>query len=55
MLDCSPSKIETYAKRYNYNFGQLRTPLTAYALSGKQYGLDNGCFQSLKLKHGADC
>lgn len=45
MLDCSPKKIEEYSKRYNYNFGQLRTPLTGYALSGKQYGLDNGCFK----------
>ena len=50
MLDCSPSKIEEYAKRYNYNFGQLRTPLTAYALSGKVYGLDNGCFSKFNKK-----
>jgi hypothetical protein len=47
-LDCSPEKIENYSKKYNYNFGQLRTPLTAYALSGKQYGLDNGCFSKFK-------
>ena len=44
LLDCSPKKIEEYSKRYNYNFGQLRTPLTAYGISGKLYGLDNGCF-----------
>ena len=50
MLDCSPSKIEEYSKRYNYNFGQLRTPLTAYALSGKVYGLDNGCFSKFNKK-----
>jgi len=50
MLDCSPTKIEEYAKRYNYNFGQLRTPLTAYALSGKVYGLDNGCFSKFNKK-----
>jgi hypothetical protein len=50
MLDCSPTKIEEYAKRYNYNFGQLRTPLTAYALSGKVYGLDNGCFSKFNYK-----
>lgn len=49
-LDCSPAKIEDYSKRYNYNFGQLRTPLTAYALSGKQYGLDNGCFSKFESK-----
>ena len=49
-LDCSPDKIEKYSKKYNYNFGQLRTPLTAYALSGKQYGLDNGCFSKFESK-----
>jgi hypothetical protein len=50
MLDCSPLKIEAYSKRYNYNFGQLRTPLTAYALSDKLYGLDNGCFSKFNKK-----
>lgn len=50
MLDCSPLKIEEYSKRYNYNFGQLRTPLTAYGLSGKLYGLDNGCFKRFESK-----
>ena len=50
MLDCSPAKIEEYSKRYNYNFGQLRTPLTAYALSNKVYGLDNGCFSKFNKK-----
>jgi hypothetical protein len=50
LLDCSPAKIETYSKKYNYNFGQLRTPLTAYALSGKLYGLDNGCFSKFDKK-----
>ena len=45
LLDCSPKKIEEYAKRYNYNFGKLRTPLTKYGISGKLYGLDNGCFK----------
>lgn len=50
MLDCSPAKIEEYSKRYNYNFGQLRTPLTAYALSDKLYGLDNGCFSKFNKK-----
>jgi hypothetical protein len=28
----------------------LRTPLTAYALSGKVYGLDNGCFSKFNKK-----
>lgn len=50
LLDCSPSKIEEYSKRYNYNFGQLRTPLTAYGLSNKLYGLDNGCFKRFNEK-----
>lgn len=49
-LDCSPRKIEEYSKRYNYNFGQLRTPLTGYRISGKQYGLDNGCFKRFNAK-----
>jgi hypothetical protein len=49
-LDCSLDKIEKYSKKYNYNFGQLRTPLTAYAISGKQYGLDNGCFTKFKIE-----
>lgn len=44
MLDCSPDKINRYTDKYNYDFWQLRTPLTGYALSGKPYGLDNGCF-----------
>lgn len=50
MLDCSPEKIKSHCKKYNYNFGQLRTPLTAYALSGQVYGLDNGCFSKFDKK-----
>lgn len=50
MLDCSPVKIQEYCKKYNYNFGQLRTPLTAYGLSGQVYGLDNGCFSKFDKK-----
>ena len=50
MLDCSPSKIDAYSKKYNYNFAQLRTPLTAYGLSGRIYGLDNGCFSKFNKK-----
>ena len=50
MLDCSPAKIHEYCKKYNYNFGQLRTPLTGYALSGQVYGLDNGCFSKFEKK-----
>ena len=44
MLDCSPKKIREYSDRYSHDFWQLRTPLTRYGLSGKPYGLDNGCF-----------
>ena len=44
MLDISPKKIAEYSKRYDFDFWQLRTPLTKYALSGRPYGLDNGCF-----------
>ena len=50
MLDCSPAKIHEYRKRYNHDFWQLRTPLTAYARAeGIPYGLDNGCFS--KFEH----
>lgn len=50
LLDCSPAKIESYSKRYNYNFGQLRTPLTAYAQANVLWGLDNGCFSKFEEK-----
>lgn len=50
MLDCSPAKIKEYSIKYDYDFWQLRTPLTNYALSGKPYGLDNGCFTEFKEK-----
>ena len=44
MLDASPKRIAEYSAKFNYEFWQLRTPLTQYALSSKPYGLDNGCF-----------
>jgi hypothetical protein len=44
MLDKSPKQIAEYSERYGHEFWQLRTPLTKYALSGRPYGLDNGCF-----------
>ena len=50
MLDCSPRKIAEYSERYGFDFWQLRTPLTKYALSGKPYGLDNGCFSTFKSR-----
>ena len=50
MLDCSKKKIEEYTSRYGVDFWQLRTPLTAYAIAGVPYGLDNGCFKRFKRK-----
>jgi hypothetical protein len=50
LLDCSPKKIHEYCEKYNHEFGQLRTPLTQYALSGKSYALDNGCFSKFQKK-----
>ena len=50
MLDCSPGKIREYSDKYKHDFWQLRTPLTNYALSGKPYGLDNGCFSRFPEK-----
>src|SRR6187399_541636 len=45
MLDCSPAKLAEYRARYDFDFYQLRTPLTKYARAvGVPYGLDNGCF-----------
>jgi hypothetical protein len=44
MLDCSPTKIADYSDRYDFDFWQLRTPLTQYAISGRPWALDNGCF-----------
>lgn len=50
MLDSSPRKIREYSERYNYDFGQLRTPLTRNKIAGVPYGLDNGCFTEFKEK-----
>lgn len=45
MLDNSPAMIQQKRNRFDFNFWQLRTPLTAYAIEGVfPYGLDNGCF-----------
>lgn len=46
LLDKSPLQISQYRERYEYDFGQLRTPLTEYArAAGVVYGVDNGCFK----------
>lgn len=50
MLDCSPAKIMEYREKYNHDFWQLRTPLTAYARADVPYGLDNGCFKNFDEK-----
>ena len=50
MLDCSPDKINRYTDKYDYDFWQLRTPLTGYKLSGKPYALDNGCYSRFPEK-----
>lgn len=46
LLDCSPRKIREYSARYDYEFWQLRTPLTRNAIAGVPWALDNGCFSS---------
>jgi len=50
MLDLSPKQIAEYSAKYDFDFWQLRTPLTRYRLSGKPYGLDNGCFARFERK-----
>lgn len=47
LLDCSPDKIADYRERYQYDFGQLRTPLTQYALASAPvaWAADNGFFK----------
>ncbi len=45
MIDNSPSMIKDKAEKFRFDLWQLRTPLTQYRLSGRQYGLDNGCFK----------
>jgi hypothetical protein len=44
LLDKSPNVIAEWSERYDFEFWQLRTPLTGYRLAGVPYGLDNGAF-----------
>lgn len=44
LLDCSPKKIKEYSIKYNYEFWQLRTPLTRNKIADCPYALDNGCY-----------
>ena len=48
MLDVSPAKLKEQGKKFNYDFWQLRTPLTQNAYGGTPWGLDNGCFKRFK-------
>lgn len=48
MLDLSPVRIKELSEKHDYEFWQLRTPLTGYKLSGLPYGLDNGCFSDFR-------
>ena len=44
MLDGSPAKIEKAKAKFDFDFWQLRTPLTRNKHAGTPWGLDNGCF-----------
>ena len=48
LLDQSPKLIREKSEKFGAELWQLRTPLTRYALSGKPYGLDNGCFSEFR-------
>jgi len=50
MLDKSPKQLQEFSEAHGYEFWQLRTPLTAYRLSGRPYGLDNGAFSNFDEK-----
>ena len=50
LLDQSPKIITEKSEKFECELWQLRTPLTAYALSGLPYGLDNGCYTAFNEK-----
>lgn len=50
LLDCNVDKIRNYSKKYDFEFWQLRTPLTRNKISDIPYGLDNGCFNRFDEK-----
>lgn len=50
MLDVSPDNLTALSEKHDFEFWQLRTPLTNYRLSGVPYGLDNGCFSQFRRK-----
>ena len=50
MLDVSPRRLIKASEQFDYEFWQLRTPLTANAIGDRPYGLDNGCFKTFDQK-----
>ena len=49
LFDVSPKKIREYSAKYDYEFWQLRTPLTGYARCPEvPWALDNGCFSEFR-------
>lgn len=50
MLDVSPRRLIEASEQFDYEFWQLRTPLTANAIGHAPYGLDNGCFKRFDQK-----
>lgn len=50
MLDVSPKRLAEKSDKFDFDFWQLRTPLTANAIAGVPYGLDNGCFKRFDKK-----
>jgi hypothetical protein len=48
LLDQSPRVIDQKSNKFDFELWQLRTPLTAYKLSDRPYGLDNGCFSTFR-------
>jgi len=50
MLDVSPRRLAEKSEQFDFEFWQLRTPLTANAIAGVPYGLDNGCFKRFDQK-----
>ena len=50
MLDVSPKRLEEKSKQFDFEFWQLRTPLTRNSIANVPYGLDNGCFKRFNQK-----
>ena len=50
MLDKSPQYIAQASDHFDFDFWQLRTPLSRNRIGEKPYGLDNGCFKRFERK-----